>query len=167
VNLLTTKLAVFGLSAAIAGFAGALAAVHHGAAQASDFQMLMGLPFLLLLVVGGVGVVSGALLGGLLLQTFTWLLVLFPNVTINLGFTQFNLFETFGEIGPGFAGIGIGRQPEGVIPNVSHDFRERRRKAAEGSDVDSPGVAPPDTTAPTAPTPPTPTARPDAPVGGS
>jgi branched-chain amino acid transport system permease protein len=164
VNLLATKLAVFGLSAAIAGFAGALAAVHHGAAQASDFQMLMGLPFLLLLVVGGVGVVSGALLGGFLLQTFTWLLVLFPNVNINLGFAEFNLFETFGKLGPGFAGIGIGRQPEGVIPNVSHDVRERRRKAAEGSDEDSAGAAPPDTQAPT---PPAPTARPDAPVGGS
>ena len=126
--------------------------------------MLMGLPFLLLLVVGGVGVVSGALLGGFLLQTFTWLLVLFPNVNINLGFAQFNLFETFGKIGPGFAGIGIGRQPEGVIPNVSHDVRERRRKAREGSGGESAGATPTDTKAPaTSAT----TARPDAPVGGS
>jgi branched-chain amino acid transport system permease protein len=135
VNLLRTKLAVFGLSAGIAGFAGALAALHHGAAQASDFQMLNGLPFLLLLVVAGVSVVSGALLGGFLLQTFTWLLIAFPNVIISIGSVEFNLFVVLERIGPGLAGIGIGRQPDGVIPNVGHDVRERRRRAAVRRDA--------------------------------
>jgi branched-chain amino acid transport system permease protein len=133
VNLLAMKLAVFGLSAGIAGFAGALAAVHHGAAQASDFQMLQGLPFLLLLVVAGVSVVSGALLGGFLLQTFTWLLLAFPNVIVTIGSVEFNLFETLERVGPGLAGIGIGRQPDGVIPNVGHDVRERRRRSHAGA----------------------------------
>jgi hypothetical protein len=33
-------------------------------------------------------------------------------------------------VGAGLAGIGIGRQPDGVIPQVGHDFRERRAKKA-------------------------------------
>ncbi|MGH9031620.1 MAG: ABC transporter permease [Acidimicrobiia bacterium] len=129
VNLLATKLAVFGISAAIAGLAGALLAVQQGAAQRSNFEMLLGLPYLLLLVVGGVAVVSGALFGGIALQSFTWLLRAFPNVTINIGVGKFNLFATLNRgVGAGLAGIGIGRQPDGVIPQVGHDVREQRRK---------------------------------------
>jgi branched-chain amino acid transport system permease protein len=132
VNLLTTKLAVFGISAAIAGLAGALLSVQRGAAQTADFEMLLGLPYLLLLVVGGVAVVSGALFGAVALQMFTWLLIRFPNVTISIGSAEFNLFATLQRgVGAGLAGIGIGRQPDGVIPHVSHEFRERRaRKVA-------------------------------------
>jgi len=135
VNLLATKLAVFGVSAAIAGLAGALLSVQRGAAQTSDFEMLLGIPYLLLLVVGGVAVVSGALFGGIALQSFTWLLIWFPNVNIKIGVGEFNLFATLNRgVGAGLAGIGIGRQPEGVIPRVGHDVRERRRKrdAARG-----------------------------------
>ena len=43
--------------------------------------MLSGIPYLLLLVVGGVAVVSGAVIGGLLLQSFTWLTEIFPSAT--------------------------------------------------------------------------------------
>ncbi len=135
VNLLATKLAVFGVSAAIAGLAGALLSVQRGAAQTSDFEMLLGIPYLLLLVVGGVAVVSGALFGGIALQSFTWLLIWFPNVNIKIGVGEFNLFATLNRgVGAGLAGIGIGRQPDGVIPQVGHDLREKRRKrdAARG-----------------------------------
>jgi branched-chain amino acid transport system permease protein len=143
VNLLATKLAVFAVSAAIAGLAGALLTVQRGAAQTSDFDMLLGVPFLLLLVVGGVAVVSGALFGGLALQSFTWLLAAFPNVTVNLGVGSFNLFATLQRgVGAGLAGIGISRQPEGVIPQVGHDVRERRHKK-EAKARREPPAAPP------------------------
>jgi branched-chain amino acid transport system permease protein len=95
VNLRATKFAVFGLSAAIAGFAGALFAVAQGSAQSTDFLAFQGLPFLLLLVVGGVAVVSGAVLGGFLLQGFSvWLTAWFPNVTV---------LEWWQRMGPGLA----------------------------------------------------------------
>ena len=129
VNLLTTKLAVFGLSAAIAGFAGAVLAIHQGGAQTTDFAMLQGLPFLLLLVVGGVGVVSGAVFGAAALQVFTAFL---PQVWLAPGKAAkwiTDISDWWSKIGPGLAGVGIARQPEGVIPQVGHDLREKRRKA--------------------------------------
>jgi branched-chain amino acid transport system permease protein len=150
VNLRATKFAVFGISAAIAGFAGALLAVAQGSAQTTDFTAFQGLPYLLLLVVGGVGVVSGAVLGGFLLQGFTvWLTAWFPGVTV---------LEWWQRMGPGLAGVGIARQPDGIIPAVGHDLRERRRR----SRAPDPGGDPPTPSAPPAPidTPPT-----EAPVG--
>lgn len=136
VNLLATKLAVFGLSAGIAGFAGAIAGVHFGNVQTTNFAMLEGIPYLLLLVVGGVGVVSGAIFGAAALQVFTVFLptVWLPNVKVSIfGWVKFNLFQIWGRLAPGLAGIGIARQPEGVIPQVGHDLREkRRRKQAAG-----------------------------------
>ena len=125
VNLLRTKLAVFGLSAAIAGFAGEIAGIHYGNVQSTNFSMLEGLPYLLLLVVGGVGVVSGAVFGAATFQVFTAFL---PSVW----FPTSKVVQWWSKIGPGLAGVGIARQPEGVIPQVSHDIREkRRRKQAE------------------------------------
>ncbi|HEY8216260.1 MAG TPA: ABC transporter permease, partial [Acidimicrobiia bacterium] len=68
VNLLTTKVAVFALSAAIAGFGGAMLGMLRGSAATVNFQVLQGLPYVILIVVGGASVVSGALLGGFLFQ---------------------------------------------------------------------------------------------------
>ena len=126
VNLLATKLAVFGVSAAIAGFAGAVLAIHQGSAQSTNFAMLEGLPFLLLVVVGGVGVVAGAVFGATVLTVFTAFL---PSVW----FPTSKVVQWWSKVGPGLAGIGIARQPQGVIPQVGHDVRERRRRKVEQS----------------------------------
>ena len=117
VNLFSTKLAVFAISAAIAGLGGALAGIHLGSAGTADFQMTNGLPWLLLVVVGGVAVVSGAVFGGFALQSFAWLTVLFPASVI---------FEWWQRIGPGLGGIGIGRRPDGIIVHVGAEVREKR-----------------------------------------
>ena len=116
INQTTTKLAVFALSAALAGFAGALLGVFQATATVQDFQMLAGLGYLLLLVVGGVAVVSGAVMGGILFQSFGWLTTQFPN---------FTPLSWFARVGPGLAGIGIGRQPSGVIPTVGEEVRHQ------------------------------------------
>jgi branched-chain amino acid transport system permease protein len=123
VNLFSTKLAVFGLSAAVAGLGGALLGMQRGSAGTADFQMINGLPWLLLLVVGGVAVVSGAVFGGFALQSFAWLTILFPSSTF---------FAWWQRLGPGLAGIGIGRRPDGVIPHVGEELRDKRRGAAQG-----------------------------------
>jgi len=124
VNLFRTKMAVFMISAAIAGFAGALLGIARGTASTMDFAMLQGLPFLLLLVVGGASVVSGALVGGILLQVFTWLTVLLPN-GLKIPVIGIDAVALQSKIGPGLAGIGIGRNPEGAVTEVSIAWQEK------------------------------------------
>ncbi len=124
VNLFSTKLAVFALSAAIAGFGGALIGVARGSASTQNFEMLQGLPFLLLLVVGGTAVVSGALFGGIALQSFTWLVEVLPTWKIG----GVNVVQTWGRVGPGLAGIGIGQNPEGAVTAISEGVGEGRKK---------------------------------------
>jgi branched-chain amino acid transport system permease protein len=67
-----TKLAVYGVSAAMAGFAGALLGAQRGTAATQDFALLglLAIPIVLLVVVGGVETVSGALFGGFLFILF-------------------------------------------------------------------------------------------------
>jgi branched-chain amino acid transport system permease protein len=145
VNPIVTKLGVFVISAAIAGFAGALLGVFQGTATVQDFQMLNGLAYLLLLVVGGVAVVSGAVLGGTFLTLFTWLPSVLPTWAWLTTTSQW-----FSRLGPGLSGIGIGRQPSGVIPTVGEDLRaQNARKRAERA-AKAAGGAPP----PGSPTPP-------------
>ena len=115
-NLTRTKFAVFAFSAAIAGLAGALMAIFYGSVSTTDFQVTVGLPYLLLLVVGGVAVVSGAVFGGLALVSFSWLTSAFPGSTF---------LRWFQEVGPGLAGIGIGRNPDGAVPDISNRLAKR------------------------------------------
>ena len=104
-SLTLTKLGVFMFSAAIAGLAGGLFAVYYSSVGTSDFQLTVGLPYVLLLVVGGASVVGGTIVGGILLVQFAWLNQAFPD----------NTFLTwFANLGPGLIGIGIGRNPEGI-----------------------------------------------------
>jgi branched-chain amino acid transport system permease protein len=67
-----TKLAVYGVSAAMAGFAGALLGAQRGTAATQDFALLglLAIPIVLLVVVGGVETISGALFGGFLFILF-------------------------------------------------------------------------------------------------
>jgi branched-chain amino acid transport system permease protein len=140
VDLLKTKLAVFGLSAGLAGLAGGVAGIHHGHVQGTQFAMLEGLPYLLLAVVGGIAVVSGVVFGASMLQIFT---VFLPNVW----FPGSTIVDWWSKLGPGLSGVFIARQPEGVIPQVGHDVREKRaRKAGSppaSSTAERPSVAPP------------------------
>ncbi len=118
-SLTLTKLSVFMFSAAIAGLSGGLFAVYYGSVGTSDFQLTVGLPYLLLLVVGGVSVVGGTLVGGILLVQFAWLNQAFPD----------NTFLTwFSNLGPGLMGIGIGQHPEGIWEqNVQYVVKLRNR----------------------------------------
>ena len=118
-SLTLTKLSVFMFSAAIAGLSGGLFAVYYGSVGTSDFQLTVGLPYLLLLVVGGVSVVGGTVVGGILLVQFAWLNQAFPD----------NTFLTwFSNLGPGLMGIGIGRHPEGIWEhNVQNVVKLRNR----------------------------------------
>jgi branched-chain amino acid transport system permease protein len=101
-NIPRTKLTVFTVSAALAGFAGALFGGLHQAAGPTEFIMFQSLPLLLILVATGVTSVSGALVGGL---AFAYLPVILPTKTI-AGFVF---------IAAGLGAITISRNPNGAI----------------------------------------------------
>jgi branched-chain amino acid transport system permease protein len=69
-SLRTTKLAVFVLSAALAGIGGALYGAASSVATGLDFQMFESLVVLAVVAIGGASVASGALAGGLALGFF-------------------------------------------------------------------------------------------------
>jgi ABC-type branched-subunit amino acid transport system permease subunit len=113
VNILETKLAVFALSAGIAGFAGAFYAMSFGTLNnAQGFQMVAGLPVVLALVIGGVGFVAGALFAGV-----------FGFVTL---FVQDNwhisLWTALFYLAPGLAVLGIIQNPSGAVVPIGEGF---------------------------------------------
>ncbi|MGH3208174.1 MAG: ABC transporter permease subunit, partial [Trebonia sp.] len=108
-SLTLTKLGVFMFSAAIAGLAGGLFAFYYSSVGTTDFTLTDGLPYLLLLVVGGLSVVGGAVAGAVFLIQFLWWNEAFPD----------NTFLTwFANLGPGLMGIGIGLNPNGFWENT-------------------------------------------------
>ena len=80
-NLTRTKLAVFTISAGMAGLAGALFAGVTEAAGPQQFLMFQSLPLLLAAVIGGINSVTGALLGGMGLALLPVLQGFFPQLT--------------------------------------------------------------------------------------
>lgn len=115
VNLTTTKLGVFALSAAMAGLAGAFYGGLRGSAQTNDFLMFQSLPVLLMAVIGGITTVSGALVGGLLLG-----LLQTQEATGPLAGAVF-LFT-------GAAAVSLGRNPHGVAFFISQRFEALRTR---------------------------------------
>ncbi len=114
-NLVGTRLAVFMLSAALAGLGGALYATQLQSIGPNNFDFVTGLPIFMLVVIGGAGFVGGALLAGIALYG---LLPLLASV-----WPWFSNIET---LTPGVAGIGLGRQPSGAAPQFSAGFAPLR-----------------------------------------
>jgi branched-chain amino acid transport system permease protein len=134
VNLLTTKVAVFALSAAIAGFGGAMLGMLRGSAATVNYQVLQGLPYVILIVVGGASVVSGALLGGVLFQSFPFLVDKFGDTELTLPLLgTFQPLIIWQRLGVGLLGVALGRRPEGIVPEVSSELEEKRRKREHDS----------------------------------
>ena len=112
INVLETKIAVFMLSAAMAGFAGAFLAQYYETINQAQFTMLGGLPLVLALVIGGVGTVAGALFAGifglgLIILQETWHLTLFRAIEF---------------LAPGLAALGIIQNPSGAVVPMGEGF---------------------------------------------
>jgi branched-chain amino acid transport system permease protein len=126
VNPIVTKLWVYGLSAAIAGFAGGMFALQRSGAEATNYAMLAGVGFLLLVVVGGVELMGGAVFGGAIS-----VLLLFVKDTWELSFL--NYLEI---LGPGLLALGVANTPDGSLGEIGkalapllpwrHDAKEER-----------------------------------------
>ena len=113
VNVLETKLAVFALSAGIAGFAGAFFAMSFGTLNnAQGFQMIAGLPVVLALVIGGVGFVAGALFAGI-----------FGLITLIVQDNwHISLWTGLVYLAPGLAVLGIIQNPSGAVVPIGEGF---------------------------------------------
>ncbi|MBN2623277.1 MAG: ABC transporter permease [Acidimicrobiales bacterium] len=129
-SLVTLKLSVFMLSAAIAGVGGALMTAQIGSANLDRFDIFLSLTLLMLTVVGGIGYVSGALFGGIaagvlfvaLQNTFDKLGVDHPDLE---GFFEFLANLTL--VLPALMGVSIGRNPTGAVEKILVDFGPVRR----------------------------------------
>ena len=114
-NLLGTRLAVFMLSAAIAGLGGALYATQLQSIAPTNFDFVTGLPIFMLVVIGGAGFVGGALFAGVALYGILPLLA-----------AVWPWFANIETLTPGVAGIGLGKQPSGAAPQFSAGFAPLR-----------------------------------------
>jgi branched-chain amino acid transport system permease protein len=121
-DLTVTKVEVFALAAAIAGVGGFLLAGWKGTVGKDDFSLLTGtlsaLPILLLAVVGGITVVSGAMIGALLLVALPQIAAAYPSLT--------NLMILL----PGLAGITLARNPDGIASDARNAIRDLRQQVA-------------------------------------
>jgi ribose/xylose/arabinose/galactoside ABC-type transport system permease subunit len=123
-NLMSTKVGVFALSAAIAGSGGALAGRTF---VAQDFSLDQSLPITMLAVVGGIGSVGGALLGGLLLGAQPIAVtVLAANAIGVFGFVGVSATQMLAVM-PGFMGISLGRSPDGAASQIAEAYRDFSR----------------------------------------
>ena len=113
VNLTTSKMTVFMLSGAMAGFAGCMLGLQSGALRVDSFPMFAGLPIVLLLAVQGVRYPVAAFMGALGLASFPAISEAFGNPS---WLTQLAL------IGPGIAAIAMAYRPEGAVFYTGRDL---------------------------------------------
>ncbi|HET6953786.1 MAG TPA: ABC transporter permease [Acidimicrobiales bacterium] len=129
-NLLSLKLSVFMLSAAIAGVGGALMTAQIGSTNLDRFDLFLSLSLLMLTVVGGIGYVSGALLGGIL---FGVMFMAVANTMNKLGADHteleglFDFLARLTTVLPALLGASIGRNPTGAVERILVDVDRLRQ----------------------------------------
>jgi branched-chain amino acid transport system permease protein len=119
ISIPRTRLAVYCLCGAIAGLAGALLALQQGTVGETNFTMLGGLQYLLLIVIGGVTFVGGAFAGGV----FAVLLIVIQTTW------QISWLNSLELLGPGLAALAIARTPNGFVAQLPIQIAFVRRKA--------------------------------------
>jgi branched-chain amino acid transport system permease protein len=122
-NLTATRITVFGISAGLAGLAGALYGGEGGLVSPNDFPLLLSLTLVLLAVIWGIRTMTGMLFAGLVFA-------IFPEIQEHVSSLR-NLIY----LGTGLGAIGIGRNPNGVFggntPLQRRRDKQRAREAAE------------------------------------
>ncbi len=123
------KFAIFALSAAIAGFGGAMFGVVNGSISASSAVPQVGLVWLAVAVTFGVRRPGGALLAGLSYSCtqliFLWL---GTDVINNKTFHDLTTAVYFTPILFGLGAINLAKNPDGLLSLIGEQRAERRRK---------------------------------------
>jgi branched-chain amino acid transport system permease protein len=119
-RLTTVKLGVFALSAGIAGIGGAMLAGLATQFTPDSFSFFQNLPLLLLMMAGGLAMVSGALFGAIALGLFS-----------AVGSTS-TMFNRITGLLPGLVGIGLGEQPNGVVADIAGGLSKLARRVRRG-----------------------------------
>jgi branched-chain amino acid transport system permease protein len=125
-NVVRLKLLVFMLSAAIAGIGGALMSSQLGSVNLDRFDIFLSLSLLMLTVVGGIGYVSGALFGGILLGVaFAALSNTFTKLgTDHADFSGiFDFLHDFVTVMPATIGVTMGKNPSGAVHDIAANWR--------------------------------------------
>ncbi len=129
-SLVALKLSVFMISAAVAGLGGVLIATTLGAATSDNFSIFVSLSLVMMVVVGGIGYVSGALLGGLLSGIgFTLLIGTMNDLAVDHPGYR-GLFTTFAQIiavSAGLIGVVVARSPSGFVHGLTQGYRAMER----------------------------------------
>ncbi|MEU6419588.1 ABC transporter permease subunit [Streptomyces spiralis] len=115
------KLALFALSAAIAGLGGIIYAVFNGRSGPTDFPALTGFLWLAVVVTQGVRRPSGVIIAGLLTAVVPQLL----SYVTSSSYLPSVLF--------GLGGVVLARQPDGAIAQFAEQRYMRRRKKREAA----------------------------------
>jgi ABC-type branched-subunit amino acid transport system ATPase component/branched-subunit amino acid ABC-type transport system permease component len=125
------KFAIFALSAAIAGFGGAMFGLANGAISSSSASPLVGLVWLAVAVTFGVRRPGGALLAGLG-YTCTQLIFLWlgSDIISNKTFHDLTTAVYFTPILFGLGAINLAKDPDGLLSLLGGQRAERRRKRA-------------------------------------
>jgi branched-chain amino acid transport system permease protein len=133
IDVRAVKLAAFGISAFIAGIAGALYAYNFGSVTAGRFGIVTALAFVAFAYLGGITTVSGALVGGLLVT---------EGLAIHAVNRWFGVPVDYQLLIAGLALIvTIVLNPLGIAGAVAEDFRRRVLPAIRRRRTRSPAVA--------------------------
>lgn len=118
-NTTSTKLSVFALSAGIAGIGGYLLSCWNSLSGMSSFSLIQGtlpgLAVLLLAVVGGVALISGAFFGAMFLVLMPRLGDMYPSIA--------NVMMIL----PGLVGVTLARNPDGAVMQTLDTVRAQLR----------------------------------------
>jgi branched-chain amino acid transport system permease protein len=120
-NLTATRLLVFGISAGLAGLAGALYGGDQELVSPNDFKLLLSLTLVLLAVIWGIRTMTGMLFAGLVFAVF-------PEIQEHVESLR-NLIY----LGTGLGAIGIGRNPNGVFGGNTPLQRRRDKQRARAA----------------------------------
>ncbi|MFI6517642.1 ABC transporter permease [Spirillospora sp. NPDC050679] len=128
-DLVRLKLGVFVLSAAIAGLGGVLMSAATGTAAPENFAILGSLGLLMLVVVAGIGYISGALAGGLMAGVGSAVLVAAFG---DLALEQPAMAAVYTALGhlvlvlTALVGMGVGKNPSGFVHDLVAAYRDLR-----------------------------------------
>jgi ABC-type branched-subunit amino acid transport system ATPase component/branched-subunit amino acid ABC-type transport system permease component len=130
------KVAIFALSAAIAGFGGALYGVVNFSISRSSVPPLLGLIWIAIAVTFGIRRPGGALLAGLAFacsaQIFEWIGTDFLGGTVQ----ELTTSQYFTPILFGLGAINLAKNPDGILAMVGNDRMEKKRAKQRQAVID-------------------------------